>query len=119
MEEFLEDLQQCRDDLKNEIKSLSQTHKREKDKDLKKTLKRKLDQKRKDLQRLETSMSHQQHLFGQAGSHSREAQGSDDDCSNSGTDGVMEADTIATQAAGDAPSASITHGSASAPPGKE
>ena len=31
----------------------------------------------------------------------------------------MEVDMIATQAASDAPSVSITHGSASAPPGEE
>ena len=81
MEESLEDLQQCQEDLKYEIESLSQTHEREGDKEAKKTLKRKLDQRRRDLQRVETSMSHQQHLLGQAESHSREVlggQGGDD-----------------------------------------
>ena len=119
VEESLEDLRQCWDDLKYEIESLSQTREREKDKDLKKTHKRKLDQKRRDLQRLETSMSHQQHLLGQAGSHSGEAQGRDDDHSNSETDGATEEDMVTTQAADDALSASITHGSASASPSQE
>ena len=64
-------------------------------------------------------MSHQQHLLGQAKSHSKEAQSSDDDHSDSRTDDATEADMITTQAADDTPSVSITHESASAPPGEE
>ena len=64
-------------------------------------------------------MSHQQHLLGQAGSHSTKAQGSDDDCSDSRTDDATEVDMITTQMADDALPASITHESASASPGEE
>ena len=111
----MEGLRQCWDDLKYEIESLSQTHEREEDKRTKKTLKRKLDQRRRDLRRVETSMFHQQHLLGQAKSQSKEAQSSDDDRSDDAT----EADMITAQVADDAPSASTTHKSASAPPGEE
>ena len=64
-------------------------------------------------------MSHQQHLLVLPGGHSREAQSSDDDYSDSRTEGATEADMVTTPVADDAPSANITHGPTPAPPGEE
>ena len=61
VEDSLDDLQQCWAQLLRELDALSQTHQRESNRNIKKTLKRELEQKRKDLQGLEVSMSHHQH----------------------------------------------------------
>ena len=116
VEESLMDLWLCREELHQEIELFTQSRDQEVDKERKKTFKRRLNQRKKDLQKLEEVLSQQEHLMGVRGEHSLVG---DELHPEQGPDTIVE--TIMMEAAQDTgtPLSSDVQGAAAVPPEEE
>ena len=112
VEESLEDLWQHKEELKQEIELLAQSHDREASKEAKKPFKKRLDLRRKDLRRVEDTLFHQESRLGYGGSPSSSGE---EHHPGTGAD-VIKSETIITEPEDGAPSVSVTQESAAAPP---
>ena len=116
-ESSLDNVQKLWDQLQRELKDLSQAHRVESGKSSQKKIKRDMEQKWKDIKSLEATIY--ESSLGRAQVQPERTPASEDNPSNSGTEGAEEAEMATTLVADDAPPVSATSVPLAPPPGEE